>query len=174
MRLRCALALAVLSATSAIAAEPAAVERWNVLFIAVDDWRPSGGAYGDPTTKTPNIDRLAARGVTFRRAYCQQAVCSPSRTSLLTGRRPDTTRVYDLETHFRDTIPDVVTLPQHFKANGYHVEGMGKIFHGGLDDPASWSVPRSCDAATLAGIVRRRDRRLTGRSGGGSRAPLAG
>lgn len=136
MSMRFALGLSLLLALPAVGAE-----RLNVLFIAVDDWRPSGGAYGDATTKTPSIDRLASRGVTFRRAYCQQAVCSPSRTSLLTGRRPDTTRVYDLETHFRDTIPDVITLPQHFKASGYHVEGMGKIFHGGLDDPASWSVP---------------------------------
>lgn len=136
-----ALALLLPLATPALAADPAQGERLNVLFIAVDDWRPSGGAFGDPTTQTPNIDRLAARGVTFRRAYCQQAVCSPSRTSLLTGRRPDTTRVYDLETHFRDTIPDAITLPQHFKAHGYHAEGMGKIFHGGLNDAASWSVP---------------------------------
>jgi arylsulfatase A-like enzyme len=79
----------------------------------------------------------------FDRAYCQQAVCSPSRTSLLTGARPDTTRVYDLETHFRNNLPDVVTLPQHFKNQGYFVQGMGKLFHGGLDDAPSWSVPWS-------------------------------
>jgi arylsulfatase A-like enzyme len=141
MSRRGSLVLLSLLASPALAADPPATPSLNVLFIAVDDWRPSGGAYGDPTTLTPNIDRLAARGVVFRRAYCQQAVCSPSRTSLLTGRRPDTTRVYDLETHFRTTIPDAVTLPQHFKAHGYHAEGMGKIYHGGLDDPASWSVP---------------------------------
>ncbi|MCX5659742.1 MAG: sulfatase [Planctomycetota bacterium] len=87
------------------------------------------------------MDRLAARGLLFERAYCAQAVCSPSRTSLLTGCRPDTTRVYDLETHFRKTLPNVVTLPQHFKANGYHTQAFGKIYHGGLDDPASWSSP---------------------------------
>ena len=82
-----------------------AAERPNVLFIAVDDLRPALGCYGDPHAKTPNIDRLAARGTVFNRAYCQQAVCSPSRSSLLTGRRPDTTKVYDLVTHFRDTSP---------------------------------------------------------------------
>ena len=118
----------------------AARKRRNVLFLAVDDLRPSFGAYGGPI-KTPNLDKLAAGGTTFLRAYCQQAVCSPSRTSLLTGRRPDTTRVYDLVTHFRKNLPDVVTLPQHFKQNGYHTEGMGKIYHDGLDDEASWSVP---------------------------------
>jgi arylsulfatase A-like enzyme len=110
-------------------------------MIAVDDLRPQLGCLGDPVIRTPNVDRLAARGVAFARAYCQQAVCSPSRTSLMTGRRPDTTRVYDLETHFRDTIPDVVTLAEHFKAHGYRAESLSKIYHGGLDDPKSWSVP---------------------------------
>ncbi len=114
---------------------------YNVLFIAVDDLRPQLGCYGDELVKSPNIDRLAASGLVFARAYCQQAVCSPSRTSLLTGRRPDTTRVYDLQTHFRDTIPDVVALPQQFKAHGYHSQGFSKIYHGGLDDKQSWSRP---------------------------------
>jgi len=123
---------------TADAAEPG---KFNVLFIAVDDLRPEAGCYGNPIIKTPNIDALAGRGTVFRRAYCQQAVCSPSRTSLLTGRRPDTTRVYDLQTHFRIHLPDVVTLPQYFKEHGYYTVGMGKIFHGGLDDPQSWSVP---------------------------------
>ena len=113
----------------------------NVLFIAVDDLRPQLGCYGVKDIKTPNIDALAGRGVLFDRAYCQQAVCSPTRTSLLTGRRPDTTRVYDLQTHFRGTIPDVVTLPEYFKQQGYHTQGLSKIFHSGLDDPQSWSVP---------------------------------
>src|SRR5450759_124628 len=85
----------------------------HVLFIAVDDLRPELGCYGVKDMHTPNIDALAASGTIFDRAYCQQAVCSPTRTSLLTGRRPDTTRVYDLQTHFRKTIPDVVTLPEH-------------------------------------------------------------
>lgn len=113
----------------------------NVLFIAVDDLRPELGCYGQSQIHSPNLDKLAASGVLFERAYCQQAVCSPTRTSLLTGMRPDTTRVYDLVTHFRNHIPDVVTLPQLFKNNGYHAEGMGKIYHSGFDDPISWSVP---------------------------------
>jgi len=116
-------------------------KRMNVLFIAVDDLRTRLGCYGNRLVISPNIDRLAARGTVFDRAYCQQAVCSPSRTSLLTGCRPDTTRVYDLQTHFRRNIPDVVTLPQQFKANGYHTQGLSKIYHGGLDDAPSWSVP---------------------------------
>jgi len=116
-------------------------KRMNVLFIAVDDLRPQLGCYGVKEIRTPNIDKLAASGVVFERAYCQQAVCSPSRTSLLTGRRPDTTRVYDLQTHFRRNIPDVVTLPEYFKQQGYHTQGLSKIYHSGLDDPQSWSVP---------------------------------
>ncbi|MBL8865628.1 MAG: sulfatase [Planctomycetia bacterium] len=118
-----------------------AAEKTNVLFIAVDDLRPALGCLGDPAAKTPNIDKLATGGTAFLRAYCQQAVCSPSRSSLLTGCRPDTTKVYDLVTHFRTHIPNVVTLPQHFKQNGYHVRGVGKIYHGGYDDPPSWSEP---------------------------------
>lgn len=119
----------------------AADARPNVLFVAVDDLKPTIGAFGDKIAITPAMDALAARGVAFQRAYCQQAVCSPSRTSLLLGRRPDTTKVYDLEKHFRSELPDVVTLPQHFKNNGYHAVAMGKIYHGGLDDAPSWSEP---------------------------------
>lgn len=125
------------------AVQASAADRLNVLFIAVDDLRPEFGAYGKAYIHAPNLDRLARRGVTFRRAYCQQAVCSPSRSSLLTGTRPDTTKVWDLQTHFRKALPDVVTLPQHFKQHGYFVQGMGKLFHGGFDDPPSWSVPWS-------------------------------
>lgn len=111
----------------------------NVLFIAVDDLRPQLNCYGDSLSISPNIDALAANGLLFERAYCQQAVCSPSRTSLLTGLRPDSTRIYDLQTHFRQTVPDVVTLPQHFKQNGYHTEWWGKIFHAALLDSISWT-----------------------------------
>jgi iduronate 2-sulfatase len=119
-----------------------AVGRHNVLFIAVDDLRPLLGCYGDKVAITPNIDRLAGRGTVFSRAYCQQAVCGPSRLSLMTGRRPDTTRVWDLKTHFRQALPEVVTLPQHFKKHGYITRSIGKIYHGGgrpsRDDP-SWT-----------------------------------
>ena len=113
----------------------------NILFIAVDDLRPELGCYGVPVIQSPNIDALAKRGMVFDRAYCQQAVCAPSRCSLLTGTRPDTTKVYDLVTHFRKALPAIVTLPQLFKNNGYYTQAMGKIYHHGLDDPASWSVP---------------------------------
>lgn len=116
-------------------------DRPNVLFIAVDDLRPEFGAYGASYVKSPNLDRIAKAGITFYRAYCQQAVCSPTRSSLMTGTRPDTTKVWDLETHFRAALPNVVTLGQHFKNHGYFVQGMGKIYHGSLDDAPTWSVP---------------------------------
>jgi arylsulfatase A-like enzyme len=132
------IAVAMLVITSiALAQQP----KPNVLFIAVDDLRTDIGCFGNTEVKTPNIDALAKRGLVFRRAYCQQAVCSPSRTSLLTGLRPDSTKVYDLVTHFRNTVPDVVSLPQHFRENGYYTVGMGKIYHPGYDDPKSWSEP---------------------------------
>ncbi|KAB2648654.1 MAG: sulfatase [Verrucomicrobiota bacterium] len=113
----------------------------NILFIAVDDLRPELGCYGKDYIKSPNIDSLAKSGITFERAYCQQAVCSPTRSSVMTGTRPDTTKVWDLVTHFRKALPDVVTLGQQFKNHGYYVQGMGKIYHGGYDDPQTWSTP---------------------------------
>lgn len=118
-----------------------AADKPNILFIAVDDLRPELGCYGQDHIKSPNIDRIAKAGLVFDRAYCQQAVCSPSRSSLMTGTRPDTTQVWDLKTHFRAALPEVVTLGEHFKNNGYFVQGMGKIYHGGYDDPQTWSVP---------------------------------
>lgn len=111
----------------------------NVLFIAVDDLRPELGCYGNNSVISPHIDQMARNGLLFERAYCQQAVCSPSRTSLLTGLRPDSTHIYDLQTHFRSTVPQVVTLPQFFKQNGYHTEWWGKIFHAALLDSISWT-----------------------------------
>lgn len=140
-------ALALACAATACSArarpgEPASERpRVNVLFIAVDDLRPEGATFGSSPVITPNIDALAGRGTAFTRAYAQQALCSPSRTSLLTGRRPDASRIHDLQTHFRATIPSVVTLPEQFKLHGYHTQALGKIYHGGLDDPQSWSVP---------------------------------
>src|SRR5688572_24075537 len=148
--MRCLLflvAIFVLAATAAAAAAP----KPNVLFIAVDDLRPELGCYGAAHIKSPNIDGLAKSGITFNRAYCQQAVCSPSRISLMTGRRPDTTKIYDLTTALRKTLPDVVTLPQHFKNHGYHAAGFGKIYHGGLDDEDSWSVPHTPNRAMQYG-----------------------
>lgn len=115
----------------------------NVLFFFVDDLRPNLGCYGDKAALTPNIDRLAGSGVLFTHAYCQQAVSNPSRTSLLTGLRPDESGVTDLETHFRDNVPDVVTLPQLFMNNGYLTLGAGKVYHSTpfiVDEP-SWTRP---------------------------------
>ncbi|MFZ9091892.1 MAG: sulfatase, partial [Planctomycetaceae bacterium] len=126
----------------------AATDRPNILLIAVDDLRPALGCFGDTTAVTPEIDRLAARGMTFSKAYCQLAVCSPSRLSLLTGLRPDTIKVRDLQTHFRETVPDAVTLPQHFRDHGYHTRSIGKIFHGSgtpSKDPPSWSKKPQLD-----------------------------
>lgn len=153
-------------------AAAAADGKFNVLFIAVDDLRPQLGCHGVPVIQTPHIDALAEGGTLFRRAYCQQAVCSPSRTSLLLGRRPDTTKVYDLQTHFRLHLPDVITLPQYFKRHGYHSQSFSKIYHGGLDDPNSWSVfswrpggPSYGDAETLAALEEERERmRAEGKS----------
>ena len=113
----------------------------NVLFIAVDDLRPELGCFGCKHIHSPHLDKLASRGTVFLNAHCQQAVCSPSRTSLMTGLRPDSTKVWDLNTHFRDHVPDVVTVSQHFKDHGYRSISMGKIYHGGFDDALSWSEP---------------------------------
>jgi iduronate 2-sulfatase len=130
-----------------------ATEKPNVLFIAIDDLRAELGCYGANHIISPNIDALAASGVRFDRAYCQQAICGPSRASVLTGLRPDSVRVHGNHTHFRDHYPDIVTLPQHVKNNGFHTRAMGKIYHGvfpegssktvadTFSDPPSWSVP---------------------------------
>jgi len=138
-----ALGAATLFALWTCAAIPleSAEKRPNVLFIATDDMRPQLGCYGDKLVKSPNIDRLAARGMVFERAFCQQALCSPSRISLLTGRHPWTTRIYQIGPFLRETMPDVITLPQHFKNQGYFTRSLGKVYHVGIDDPASWTVP---------------------------------
>jgi iduronate 2-sulfatase len=115
--------------------------RMNVLFISADDMRFELGAYGAPQVHTPNLDRLAALGAIFLQAHCQYPQCAPSRSSVMTGRRPDTTRVYDVYTHFRPALPDVVTLPELFKQHGYATQGLGKVYHSNLDDPASWTIP---------------------------------
>ena len=150
-----------LGLTPGLRAASEAPTRPNIVFIAVDDLRPELGCYGKDYIKSPNIDRLAKSGITFNHAYCQQAVCSPTRSSLMTGTRPDTTKVWDLVTHFRAALPDVVTLGQHFKNNGYFVQGMGKIYHGNYDDAPSWSVPWGTPQAVKYALPE--NRKLDGR-----------
>ncbi len=118
-----------------------AMTKPNILFIAVDDLRPSIGCYGDGHAITPNLDRLAKRGVRFAQAHCQVAVCNPSRASLMTGLRPDTLGVWTLPIHFREAKPNVVTLPQWLRRHGYTAVGHGKIYHNPTPDPQSWSEP---------------------------------
>ena len=135
--MRIFLSLLLLSAAPLLAAKP------NVLFIMADDFRPEMGCYGS-SALTPNLDRLAKRSVQFDRAYCQQAVCNPSRSSLLTGLRPDTLKLWNNGTHFRELNPDVTTLPLHFKEQGYTTRCLGKIFHNWhtavKGDRRSWSA----------------------------------
>ncbi|XP_064185433.1 iduronate 2-sulfatase [Anguilla rostrata] len=121
--------------------------RLNVLLIISDDLRPTIGCYGDPMVKSPNIDQLASKSNVFHNAYAQQAVCGPSRTSFLTSRRPDTTRLYDFNSYWRVHAGNYTTLPQYFKSRGYTTMSVGKVFHPGIasnhsdDYPYSWSVP---------------------------------
>ncbi|MFO0978227.1 MAG: sulfatase-like hydrolase/transferase [Planctomycetaceae bacterium] len=140
-----------------------ASEKPNVLFIAVDDMRCELGCYGAAHVKSPNIDRLAASGVLFQKAYCQQAVCNPSRVSLLTGLRPDTTRVWDLVTEMRSVMPEVVTLPQYFRQNGYRSVAYGKIFHNPFPDAASWDEPTHNAQGVVAYSEQNRQRLATWR-----------
>lgn len=121
------------------------IKKPNILFIAVDDLKPILGCYGNTLVKTPNIDRLAKMGTVFTSNYCQQAVCGPTRASLMTGKRPDVTKVWDLKTQMRDMNPDIITLPQYLITQGYTTVGIGKIFHPSSADqkidPVSWSLP---------------------------------
>jgi iduronate 2-sulfatase len=119
--------------------ELATASRPNVLFIGIDDLRPELGCYGSAVAQTPHIDKLAEQSLRFDRAYCQVSLCNPSRASLMTGCRPMTTGVIDLKTHFRTAMPDVMTLPQAFKSAGYRSWSLGKIYHGNLLDPPSWT-----------------------------------
>ncbi len=123
------------------AAPDEAGKRRNVLFLAVDDLRPQLGCYGMQQVRSPNIDALAASGTRFDRAYCQQAICAPSRASLLTGLRPDSTGIYGLRTPVRKALPKVLTLPQRFREAGYTTVSLGKIYHHRTDDKPGWSRP---------------------------------
>ena len=153
------LALCLQSAAADGSAHPP-----NVLLVVVDDLNTDIGAYGHPQVETPNIDRLAERGVLFARAYAQYPQCNQSRSSFLTGRYPDQTRALTLKEHFREALPDAVTLPQHFRDHGYFTARVGKIFHqgvpteigeDGLDDPPSWDL-----AINPAGVDIRIDERI--------------
>jgi iduronate 2-sulfatase len=161
--LRVAACLALMMSAPTLNSEPQQTRRPNVLFLIADDLNNDLGAYGAPV-RTPNIDKLAARGVRFDRAYSQYPLCSPSRSSLLTGRRPNATGVLanpvaknPMSPHFREKLPEAVTLPQLFKTNGWFAARIGKLYHygvplnigtGGLDDFPSWDLainPRGRD-----------------------------
>ncbi|MDO8542093.1 MAG: sulfatase [Opitutaceae bacterium] len=139
-----ALTALIVGLFSTLTVHAAQAARPNVLLVCVDDLKPLLGCYGDKTVKSPNIDRLAARGMVLESAYCNQAVCSPSRNALMIGMRSTSLGIYDLPTHFRVAAPDAVTVAQYFKQQGWKTEGLGKILHtghGNHEDPASWSVP---------------------------------
>lgn len=113
----------------------------NILFVSIDDLRPILGAYDDTVAITPNLDQLAGEGMTFRQTFCQSAVCAPSRASLMTGLRPDSTRVWHLGDKFREINPSAVTMPQYFSQHGYYTVNIGKIFHNYMPDSISWDEP---------------------------------
>ncbi|WP_144059695.1 sulfatase [Rhodopirellula sallentina] len=138
----------------AIAVSVDAAEKPNILFIAVDDLRPELGCYGSPIAVSPHLDALAKDGLLFNRAYCQQAICRPSRASLMTGARPETTGLFHNYVSLRELQPDIVTLPQHLIAHGYETVYVGKIFHqGDTDEDKSWS---RAPVRSVAGVKKLR------------------
>jgi iduronate 2-sulfatase len=144
MRAKLLIFLSALGLTASLSAQTPP----NVLLICVDDLKPLAGCYGDALAQTPNLDRLAARGVRFDRAYCNQAVCGPSRYNLMLGTRSTTSGLYTFGRELRDVYPEAVTLPQHFIQHGYRAESLGKIYHIGhctYGDSTSWSVPHHKD-----------------------------
>lgn len=131
-----------------ITAASQAAEKPNVLLLLVDDLKPALGCYGDARAKTPHIDALAARGMRFELAYCNQAVCAPSRFTLMLGSHSTSTGLYGLGSQLRQVVPNAVTLPQYFHQHGYYTESLGKVFHighGNRGDPDSFSVPHFHD-----------------------------
>jgi iduronate 2-sulfatase len=137
--------LLAMTTTLAVVAQKKSASKPNILFIAVDDLKPILGCYGNKLVKTPNIDRLAKMATVFNGNYCQHAVCGPTRASIMTGKRPDYTKIWNLTTQMRDMNPDIVTLPQYLISQGYETSGIGKIYHpssalSGVD-PVSWSIP---------------------------------
>ena len=149
----------LLAAPSALLAQP---RRMNVLLIAVDDLNNRLGCYGDPVVKSPNIDRLASMGVRFDRAYCNYPLCNPSRTSLLSGRRPETTQILDNNTPPRTHLGNIVFLPEYFKEHGYFTGRAGKIAHGRFEDAVKWDVSE----AARGGPGRERPQQQPARDGG--------
>ena len=142
MNVKSTLLFLFLLTVSAVARASAA-EKPNVLLILIDDLKPAMGCYGDPVAKTPNMDELASRGMRFDLAYCNQAVCAPSRFTLMLGSHSTSTGLYGLGSQLREIVPDAVTLPQHFAKHGYRTESLGKVFHighGNNGDPDSFSV----------------------------------
>ena len=165
--------IAILAFTVALAQGVAVcgAEKLNVLLIVADDLRDTLGCYGNTAVKTPNIDRLAARGVRFDRAYVQYTVCNPSRSSFLTGLRPDQTQILDNRTLLRDKRPDVVTWPELLRRDGRYTAAFGKIFHLGAgrnqdlarrwaDVPRSFDTAETFEATAAGGIIEGRN--LTG------------
>ncbi|GAA4281050.1 sulfatase [Gaetbulibacter aestuarii] len=134
-----AVTLALLSLACNQAEKPK--KKPNILFISIDDLRPNIGAYGDTIAITPNMDQLAGEGILFKQAFCQVAVCAPSRASLMLGVRPDSTRVWHLGDKFREINPQAVTMPQYFEKFGYYTVNIGKIFHNYMPDSISWDEP---------------------------------
>lgn len=165
-----------LFAATAVAACAASAARPNILLVCVDDLKPVTGAYGDKLAKTPHFDRLAQRGMRFDAAYCNQAVCAPSRNNLMLGSRSTSLGIYNLTTNFRAAVPEAVTLTQYFMKHGYRAEGMGKILHvghGNTNDEASWSVPflkeklvEYVDPASTGGKLTREEALFTNASSG--------
>ena len=159
MRLLLLRFILIAIATDAATASAADTPRYNVLLIMADDLRPAMGCYGDARAKTPHLDRLAARGIRFDRAYVQYPVCNPSRTSMLTSTRPEHNGVTGNGTFFREKMPDIVTLPQLFRQHGAAAVSYGKIYHAGLvegdtenrflDSGKSWDEARMFSATKL-------------------------
>jgi arylsulfatase A-like enzyme len=185
VRFGAALARLALLAVAVSSAGLAAAPKTNVLFLIADDLNCDLGAYASSAMRTPNIDRLAARGVKFDHAYCQYPWCCPSRSSFMTGRRPNVTQVFTNPTtdvpmgsHFRDHLPTTITMPQLFKSNGYYAARVGKIYHYGvpndigtssLDDYFSWDLvvnPRGRDREEHDKIFSLEPGQFGGRSAG--------
>lgn len=136
------LFLIIFSLTGAIKAQ---AQQKNILFIAIDDLKPLLNSYGHEQMHTPNFDRLSKMGISFHNAHVQQAVCGPSRASIMTGMYPDRTKVWDLHTDFRESAPDLMSMPEYLITQGYETTGIGKIYHKPSSSPGhdgkSWSIP---------------------------------